>query len=55
VLARPGITSPIVGATRMTHLEDALAALDITLAPEEMARLEEPYQPHLIREFETAK
>lgn len=55
VLARPGITSPIVGATKMPQLEDVVAALDITLTAEEMARLEEPYAPHEIRDFETAK
>jgi aryl-alcohol dehydrogenase-like predicted oxidoreductase len=46
VLARPGITAPIIGATKLSHLEDALAALDVTLSEEEMQRLEEPYVPH---------
>jgi aryl-alcohol dehydrogenase-like predicted oxidoreductase len=46
VLSRPAITSPIVGATRPQHLEDAIAALSITLSDEEIARLEELYQPH---------
>ncbi len=46
VASRPGITAPIVGATKPEHLEDAVAALDIALTDEEVARLEEPYQPH---------
>jgi aryl-alcohol dehydrogenase-like predicted oxidoreductase len=46
VLQKPGITAPIVGATKLGHLEDALAAEELTLTPEEMARLEEPYVPH---------
>jgi aryl-alcohol dehydrogenase-like predicted oxidoreductase len=46
VLSRPAITSPIVGATRPQHLEDAIAALSIKLSDEEIARLEELYQPH---------
>jgi aryl-alcohol dehydrogenase (NADP+) len=55
ILARPGISAPIIGATKMAQLDDAVAALDITLTPAEMARLEEPYQPHPVRDFETAK
>jgi len=46
MLAKPGITAPIVGASKMYQLEDALAALEIKLTPEEMTRLEEPYEPH---------
>jgi len=46
LLHRPGVTAPIVGATKTAHLEDALAALELTLAEEETARLEEPYVPH---------
>ncbi len=48
LLHRPGITAPIIGATRMQHLDDALAALSVTLSPDDMAFLEEPYQPHPI-------
>lgn len=48
VLARPGVTAPIIGASKMQHLEDAVAALSLKLSQEEMARLEEPYQPHRI-------
>lgn len=48
ILHKPGVTSPIIGATQMRHLEEAVAALDIQLADEELAFLEEPYQPHPI-------
>jgi aryl-alcohol dehydrogenase-like predicted oxidoreductase len=48
VLAQPGVTSPIVGASRLEHLEDAAAALDITLSGDERRRLEEPYVPHAV-------
>jgi aryl-alcohol dehydrogenase-like predicted oxidoreductase len=51
MLARPGVTSPIIGATRPQHLEDAVAAPSIRLTPEEMARLEEPYVPHPVLGF----
>jgi 1-deoxyxylulose-5-phosphate synthase len=46
LLHKPGVTGPIVGATRLEHLEDALAAADLALSPDEIARLEEPYRPH---------
>lgn len=46
VLAKPMITAPIVGASRPGHLDDALAALDLKLSADEIARLEEPYLPH---------
>jgi aryl-alcohol dehydrogenase-like predicted oxidoreductase len=46
LLHRPGVTAPIVGATKLGHLQDALAAEQLSLSEEEMARLEEPYQPH---------
>ncbi|MGD9601010.1 MAG: aldo/keto reductase [Gammaproteobacteria bacterium] len=46
VLAQPGITAPIVGATRMQHLEDALAALELELGNDERQALEAPYRPH---------
>jgi aryl-alcohol dehydrogenase-like predicted oxidoreductase len=48
ILSKPVVTSPIVGATKMQHLEDAVAALDVKLTPEEIASLEEPYVPHAI-------
>ena len=46
LLQKPGVTAPIVGTTRLAHLEDALAAAELTLSPEEIERLEEPYRPH---------
>jgi aryl-alcohol dehydrogenase-like predicted oxidoreductase len=46
LLAKPGVTAPIVGATRPGHLEDALAAERLALTHDEVARLEEPYVPH---------
>ncbi|MGN6872237.1 MAG: aldo/keto reductase [Solirubrobacteraceae bacterium] len=48
LLHKPGVTAPIVGATKLEHLEDALVAEQLTLSPEEMQRLEEPYVPHAI-------
>jgi 1-deoxyxylulose-5-phosphate synthase len=46
LLHQPSVTAPIIGASKMPHLEDALAALKIELTQEECQRLEEPYQPH---------
>ena len=46
MLNKPHITSPILGASKMDHLEQAVAALEIKLTAEEIKRLEEPYQPH---------
>jgi aryl-alcohol dehydrogenase (NADP+) len=46
LLAQPGVTAPIVGASKMLHLEQAVGALEITLSPEERQRLEQPYVPH---------
>jgi aryl-alcohol dehydrogenase (NADP+) len=48
ILNRPGITAPIVGASKQSHLDDALGALDIQLSTEDFHYLEEPYQPHKI-------
>ena len=46
LLQRPGMTAPIIGATRLGHLQDALAAEELELTPEEITRLEEPYVAH---------
>jgi aryl-alcohol dehydrogenase-like predicted oxidoreductase len=46
LLHKPGVTAPIVGATRLEHLQDALAAEQLALSDDEIARLEEPYVPH---------
>lgn len=51
MLAKPGITAPIVGATKTHHLEDAVAALSIRLTPEEIVELERPYVPHPVLGF----
>jgi aryl-alcohol dehydrogenase-like predicted oxidoreductase len=46
LLHKPGVTAPIVGSTKPQHLEDALAAAELKLDGDEIARLEEPYVPH---------
>ncbi|MCA0316899.1 MAG: aldo/keto reductase [Proteobacteria bacterium] len=51
VLAKPVISAPIVGATRMGHLDDAVAALSVKLTAEEIAELEAPYVPHAVTGF----
>ena len=51
VLRKSEITAPIVGATKPHHLDDAVAALEITLTSEEIAALEEPYVPHAVVGF----
>src|SRR5262249_8866406 len=49
LLSKPEVTSPIVGATKVTHLDDAVAALGIRLSDDEIRRLETPYCPRSIR------
>ena len=51
MLQKPFITSPIVGATKLQHLDDAVAALSLRLTPEEIAALEKAYVPHQIAGF----
>jgi 1-deoxyxylulose-5-phosphate synthase len=48
LLHKPGVTAPIVGATKLAHLEDALGAEQLSLSDDEIARLEEPYVPHVV-------
>jgi len=48
LLAQPGVTAPIIGASRLPHLDEALAAIDVRLDAEELRFLEEPYQPHAV-------
>ncbi len=48
ILTKPGVTAPIIGATKMYQLEEAVAATGIKLSDEEIKRLEELYQPHRI-------
>lgn len=47
MLSKPYITAPIVGATDVKHIEEAVSAVDITLSAEEVEMLEKPYQPHI--------
>ncbi|MTH93922.1 MAG: aldo/keto reductase, partial [Actinobacteria bacterium] len=46
VLSKSFVTSPIVGATKDAHIDDAIAACELQLSAEHIARLEEPYTPH---------
>src|ERR1700733_5109539 len=46
LLSKPGVTAPIVGSTKLAHLQDALAAEQLTLSADEVAALEKPYVPH---------
>lgn len=48
LLHKPGVTAPIIGASKMRHLEEAVAAVDIDLSEDEIALLEEPYRPHRV-------
>lgn len=48
LLHQPGVTAPIIGASKIEHLEEAIAAVDLKLNQEECASLEEPYKPHPI-------
>jgi aryl-alcohol dehydrogenase-like predicted oxidoreductase len=49
LLHQPGVTAPIVGATKLAHLDDAIAAVDLTLEPDEIERLTERYRPREVR------
>jgi len=49
LLGRPGVAAPIVGATKLAHLDSALRALDLELTPDEITALEAPYKPHPVR------
>ena len=51
MLSKPFVTSPIVGATKEHHIDDAVAAVELTLSADEIARLEEPYTPHHVVGF----
>ena len=48
LLGKPAVAAPIVGATRPSHIEDALAAVKLTLSSDEVAQLEAPYRPHRV-------
>ena len=51
LLAKPVITAPIVGATKLHHLDEALASVNVKLSAEEIVSLEEPYIPHQVVGF----
>ena len=48
VLQSPGVTAPIIGATKIDHLKDLIASVELKLSPEEVAAMEKPYRPHRI-------
>ncbi len=49
LLHKPGVSAPIVGATKIEHLESAVRSLDVKLTEDQLRALEEPYQPHAVR------
>jgi aryl-alcohol dehydrogenase-like predicted oxidoreductase len=49
LLSKPVVTAPIVGASKLEHLDTALGALEVRLSADQVARLEQPYQPHGVR------
>ncbi|GEL23899.1 oxidoreductase [Pseudonocardia sulfidoxydans NBRC 16205] len=54
MLGKPAVSAPIVGATKLQHLQDAIAAVDVTLSDDEVERLEQPYVPHAVAGFLTS-
>lgn len=48
LLGKPGVNAPVVGATRLRHLQEAVAAVGITLSEDAVAQLEQPYRPHRV-------
>jgi aryl-alcohol dehydrogenase-like predicted oxidoreductase len=46
LMQRPGVTAPIIGATKLSHIDDAVAAVNVGLSPDEVKLLEQPYRPH---------
>jgi len=52
LLSKPAVTAPIIGATKIDHLETAIAAVDLKLGDEEVRQLESPYVPHAVRGFD---
>ena len=51
MLQKPFVDSPIIGATKPKHIDDAVAALDVQLSDEEVEMLESPYTPHPVVGF----
>jgi len=54
LLSKPYVTAPIIGTTKLKHLDDAIAALELELSEEEIQKLEAPYRPHEPRGFDIA-
>ncbi len=52
MFTKPAVTAPIVGASQLVHLDDAVEALNVSLSPGDIAFLEEPYQPHVVLGFD---
>jgi len=48
LLSKPEVTAPIVGASKTAYIDDAVAAIEVTLSPEDVSRLEKPYRPHRV-------
>lgn len=51
LLAKPGVTAPIIGATKLAQLDESIAAINLTLSEDEIRQLEEPYVPHPVAGF----
>ena len=49
LLSRPGVVAPIIGATKIDHLETAVKALDVQLTSDQIRELESPYRPHAVK------
>jgi aryl-alcohol dehydrogenase (NADP+) len=47
-LLHKGVTAPIVGVTKLEHVQEAVEAVELKLSEDDMARLEEPYKPHRV-------
>ena len=52
LLSKPAVTAPIIGATKLEHLQAAVAGVNLQLSDEEIRRLESPYQPHAVRRIQ---
>ena len=52
LLSKPAVTAPIIGATKLEHLEAAIDAVDLKLSEEDLEALQSPYQPHAVRGFD---
>ena len=51
LFSKPGVTAPIVGASKMSHLDEAVESLNVQLSPDDIRLLEEPYKPHRVLGF----